>query len=67
MGKVSISIKKGFESEPVYNEKNLKTKIKSYEGEIGTNFHDDEIPKECSNCICLSVILIESVFKMGFF
>ena len=25
--------------------------------------HIDEMPKECSHCICLSVILIDSVFK----
>ena len=31
-GKVSNRIKKGFDSGPVYNEKYLKTKIKSYQG-----------------------------------
>ena len=30
LGKVSNSIKKRFDSESVYNEKYLKTKIKSY-------------------------------------
>ena len=29
--KVSNTIKKGFDSEPVYNEKYLRTKVKSYE------------------------------------
>ena len=43
--KVSNNIKKGFDREPVYNEKYLKTKIKSYEGEIITNFHSNEVPK----------------------
>ena len=51
--KVSNTIKKGFDGEPVYNEKYLRTKIKSYEGIIGTNFHGDKIPKEGSQCICL--------------
>ena len=36
--KVSSSIKKGFDSEPVYNEKYLNTKIKSYEEKIDTHF-----------------------------
>ena len=36
--KVSSSIKKGFDSEPVYNEKYLNTKIKPYEGKINTHF-----------------------------
>ena len=31
----------------------LKTKTKSYDGKIDTNFHDDEMPKEGSHCICL--------------
>ena len=44
----SNSIKKGFESEPVYNEKYLKRKIKSYEDKISTNLYDDGIPKEGS-------------------
>ena len=60
---VSNSIKKGFGSQLVYNEKHLQTKIKSYERNITTYFLDDRIPKEGSYCICLSVILIDSVFK----
>ena len=43
--KVSSSIKKGFDSEPIYNEKYPKNKIKSYEGKINTNFHNDRTPK----------------------
>ena len=51
--KVSNGIKKGFDSEPVYNERCLKTKIKSYEGKISTNFLDNGVPKEDSYCILL--------------
>ena len=51
--KVSNIIKKGFDGEPVYNDKYLKNKIKSYKGKVNTNFHSDKIPKEGSNCICL--------------
>ena len=63
--KSAIVNKKGFDCKPVYNEKYLKTEIKSYEGKISTKFHDDGIPKESSHCICLSVIMIDSVFKIG--
>ena len=38
-GKNKNIIKKEFNSEPVYNEKYLKAKIKSYNGKINTNFH----------------------------
>ena len=36
--KVSIIIKNEFDSKPAYNKKYLKTKIKSYNGKIKTNF-----------------------------
>ena len=62
--KVKNSIKKEFDSEPVYNEKYLKAKIKPYNGKTKTNFHNEKIPKEGSQLICLSVILIDSVFRM---
>ena len=32
-------------------------------GKINTNFHNNKIPKKGSQCICLSVILIDSVYK----
>ena len=42
---------------------NLNTKTKSYEGKISTNFHDNKKPKIAFQGICLSVILIDSVFR----
>ena len=53
------SIKKEVDTEPVYNEKYLKAKIKSYNGKINTNFHSNKVPKEGSQFICFSVILID--------
>ena len=61
--KVKYRLKKEFDSEPVYNKKYLKAKIKSYNGKINTNFHNNKIPKEDSKFIFLSVILIDSVFR----
>ena len=63
--KIRNSIKTEFDSKPVYNEKYLQAKIKSYNGKINTNFHHKKIPREGSQFICLSVILINSVFKTG--
>ena len=37
---VSNSINKRFDSKSLYHQKYLKTKVKSYEGRINTNFHD---------------------------
>ena len=39
--------------------------MKSYNGKININFHNNKIPREGSQFICLSVILIDSVFKRG--
>ena len=50
----------------LYKMKNIKKiKIKFYGGNVNTNFHNDKMPKEGSHCICLSVILIDFVFKIG--
>ena len=51
--------------EPVYNEKCLKVKIKSFNGKINTNFYNNKIPKEGSQFISLSVIFIDSVIRTG--
>ena len=50
--KVSADIKEEFDSEPVYNENFLKTKIKSYDDEV-TDFYDKEILKVIINLIAL--------------
>ena len=63
--KVKNSNKKEFDSELGYNEKYLKSIIKSYIGKINTNFHNNKITKQSSKLICLSVILINSVFRTG--
>ena len=54
----SYTIGKEFDSNLVYN-KNLRAKIKSYNGKINTNFHNKKIPKEDCQFICLSQILID--------
>ena len=62
MGKVTKNIKKEFDSEPIYNEKYLKTKIKSDKRKKLTHTF---MLKEGSQCICLSVVLIDTVFRTG--
>ena len=32
---------------------------------MNTNFQEDKAPKEGSQCICLSVVLIDSVYITG--
>ena len=60
--KVKHSLKKEFDSKPVYNKKYLKAKIKTYNGKININSHNNKIPKGDSQYVCLSIILLDSVF-----
>ena len=39
--------------------------MKSYNGKIKISFSNNKIQKEGSQCICLSVILIDFVFRTG--
>ena len=61
--KVKNILKKEFDNEPVYNEKYIKTKIKSYKPKSTPYFHNNKVPKESSERIYLSLILIDSVKK----
>ena len=63
--KFKNNIKKEFDREPGYNEKHLKPKIKSYNGKINKNFPNNKTAREGSQFTCLSVILIDSVFRTG--
>ena len=64
--KIINIIEKEFDSKPVYNEKYLNTKIKSQNEKLNTNFCNNKIPNENSQCIFLSVILIDSVYPQVF-
>ena len=63
--KVEKLMKTDFESKPVYgdDDKCIKTKIKTYEESIITNFHNKKSPKEKAPCKSLSIIRIDSVIK----
>ena len=54
-----------FESRNIYGEdvKYIKTKIKTYAGNITTNFHNKKMSKEKVPCKCLLIIIIDSVIK----
>ena len=58
----SLIIKKELNSEPVYYEKYMKTKIKTWNDKIYINFQHNKMPKDNDYCACLSVILLNSIF-----
>ena len=60
--KIKSLIKKEFNSEPVYNDKYVKTKIKIYNDRVYTNFQHNKIPKDNEYFVCLSAILLDFIF-----
>ena len=67
--KIKELIGKKFDAEPVYGDKYIKTKIKSYNNDIRTNFHGEgnsrKVPKENCSYECFSLIALDSVIKMS--
>ena len=63
--KASNAIKRELDSNLVYNKKYLRTKIKSYDGKINTNFQINKIPKQDTTFIYLAVISIDFIFRGG--
>ena len=67
MEKIEKLMSIDFDSKPTYgdDDKYIKTKIKTYEDSITTNFYNEKesnkIPEEKVPCKCLSVIIIDSV------
>ena len=59
------SLRKEFDSNPIYKKNYRKAKIKSCNGKINTNFHYNKIPKDGPQYLCLSVILHDSIFRVG--
>ena len=53
-----------FYSEPIYDDKYIKTKVKTFSSVINTLFTGDEIPKERVHYACIPAISIESVLKV---
>ena len=56
-----------FDSEPVYGDTDsyIKTKVKMYDNKVNTNFQEKETPKGDSSYKCLSLIMLDSVVKVG--
>ena len=55
--KISKLLEKGFNCEPVYNDKYIKTNIKIYNNKIYTNLQYNKILKDNEYCTHLSVTL----------
>ena len=61
--KEKLNIK--FHSMSVYDEKQMRAKVREFNGVIKTNFIGNEIPKENVRYTCIACITIDSVTGMG--
>ena len=51
-------------NEPIYDDKYIKTKVKTFSSVINTLFTGDGIPKEKVEYVCISCISIDSVLRV---
>ena len=68
--KVSDLVDKKFDSDPVYNNKNINTKIRSYNNDIITNFHyidnkNNKLQEKNKAYKCMPLILLDSSIKIN--
>ena len=54
-----------FHSEPVYEYKYLKAKVREFDGVIKTNFLGNDMPKENMYYTCIACITIDSVLRIN--
>ena len=61
--KIKSLIKKELNSEPVYNDKYIKTRIKNFNDRVyKINLQHNKILEDNKYCACLSEILLDSIF-----
>ena len=54
-----------FHSQPIYDDKYIKTKVKTFNNSINTLFSGDNIPKERNHYICIAAICIDSILRVN--
>ena len=62
--KIKKSLNTRFHSQPIYDDKYIKTKVKTFSSMINTLFSGNEIPKERNHYICIAEIWFDSVLKV---
>ena len=53
-----------FYSEPIYDDKYIKTKVKAFSNVINTLFSGNAIPKERVEYACIACLSVDSVLKV---
>ena len=63
-GKKKKSLNTRFHGQPIYDDKYIKTKVKTFSSMINTLFSGNEIPKERNQYNCVAGICIDFVLKV---
>ena len=68
--KISDLVNKKFDSDPIYINKYINTKIRSYNNDIKTNFRNidnknDKLPEQNKLYKCVSLISLDSIIKIN--
>ena len=68
--KISDLVNKKFDSDPIYNNKYINTKIRSYNNDIKTNFHNidnkkNKLPEKNKPYKCMPLISLDSIIKIN--
>ena len=61
--KIKKSLNARFHSHPIYDDKYIKTKVKTFSSMVNTFFLENEISKERNHYICIAEIFIDSVLR----
>ena len=54
-----------FHSQPIYENKYVKAKVREFDSDIKTNFLGNDLPKENTYYTCIAGITIDSIIKMN--
>ena len=54
-----------FRSQPIYENKHLKARVREFDGNIKTKFLGNNLPKENTYYICIACITIDSIIKLN--
>ena len=64
MEKINKLLSVEFDSQPIYDEKYIKTREKTFEDKVITKFTNNEITKENTHYSCIAAIFVDSVIKL---
>ena len=62
---MELKLSTKFNSEPIYENKYLKAKVREFNGNIKTNFLGNNLPKENTYYTCIAFITVDSAIKIN--